>query len=50
MRLEAFDVGRGCCADLVRLMVIAGRQGHSTGDPRVAQVQHPALGVAYLSK
>src|SRR5260370_28365118 len=40
---------RGCCADLVRLMVIAARQGHSTGDPRVAQVWHPGLGVAYLS-
>ena len=28
--------------------VIAARQGYSTGDPRIAQVQHPALGVDYL--
>ena len=30
-------------------MVIAAKQGHSTGDPRAAQVGHPAVGVAYLS-
>src|SRR5262245_50319714 len=52
-RLPGFFGGvrydRGYCADLVGLMVIAARQGHSTDGPRVAGVRHPAVGGAYLS-